>query len=126
MQSTGTAAWLANGLVQAFGGWPSWTVLTILAILASLFSLIMSNVGATVVLVPIGIHLAYAINADPRLFALVIALASSNSFLIPTHQVNTLISGPGGYATRAFLKVGAWVSVLYLLVMLPAAYLFLS
>jgi di/tricarboxylate transporter len=30
-------------------------------------------------------------------FALTVAIATSNSFLILTHQVNALIMGPGGY-----------------------------
>lgn len=126
MQSTGTASWIANGLFVLFGHFPGWVLLLCLAILAALFSLLMSNVGATVVLAPIAIHLAISIHANPRLFAIVTALATSNAFLIPTHQVNALIAGPGGYKTKDFLKVGSVLSVLYLLVLLPSAYLFLS
>jgi hypothetical protein len=67
-------------------------------VLATLFTLVMSNVGATVLLVPLAVNIAVAPSANPALFALTVALATSNSFVIPTHQVNALIMGPGGYA----------------------------
>ena len=126
MQTTGTATWIANGIFVLFGHFPAWVLLLCIAILAALFSLLMSNVGATVVLAPIAIHLAISIHANPRLFAIVTALATSNAFLIPTHQVNALIAGPGGYKTKDFLKVGSILSVLYLVVLLPSSYLFLN
>ena len=52
------------------------------------------------------------------MFALTVAIATSNSFLIPTHQVNALISGPGGYTVKDFLKAGSIMTVLFLVVSL--------
>ncbi len=78
-----------------------------------------NTVGATVLLVPIALNLAHQIGADPSVFALTVALATSNSFLIPTHQVNALIMGPGGYKVSDFARVGGIMSVLYLLVLIP-------
>lgn len=52
-------------------------------------------------------------------FALTVALATSNSFLIPTHQVNALIMGPGGYRVADFTRIGGIITVLYLLVLVP-------
>lgn len=125
MQSTGTATWLAHTLLALFGHWPVWLILTTIAIIAAIFSLLMTNVGATVVLAPVAISIAIHIHADPRMFAIVTALATSNAFLIPTHQVNALITGPGGYRTRDFLKIGGLVTMLYLISMLSASYVFL-
>ena len=89
-----------------------------LAILATLFTLIMSNVGATVLLVPVAVNLAVAAGADPAMFALTIAISTSNSFLIPTHQVNALIMGPGGYRVVDFLRAGGLMTLLFLTVSL--------
>ena len=50
------------------------------------------------------------------MFALTVAIATSNSFLLPTHQVNALIMGPGGYRVLDFLRAGSVMSVLYLAV----------
>ena len=78
----------------------------------------MSNVGATVLLVPLGIEMARVVGADPAIFALTIALATSNSFLIPTHQVNALIMGPAGYKVKDFMRAGVGMTGLFLTVML--------
>ena len=58
---------------------------------SDLFTLVMSNVGATVLLVPLAVSIAVAAGGDPAVFALTVAISTSNSFLIPTHQVNALI-----------------------------------
>lgn len=42
-----------------------------------------------------------------------LGLATSNSFLIPTHQVNALYMGPGRYHSRDFLRAGAGMSLLF-------------
>jgi di/tricarboxylate transporter len=51
-------------------------------------------------------------------FALTVAIATSNSFLIPTHQVNALIMGPAGYRVTDFMKAGGIMTVLFLVVMM--------
>ena len=75
-------------------------------------------------LVPLAIQMALGVGADPAIFALTVALATSNSFLIPTHQVNALIMGPAGYSVRDFLKAGFGMTALFLLVMLLVLNLF--
>ena len=69
-------------------------------------------------LVPLAINIAIGAGADPAMFALTVALATSNSFLIPTHQVNALIMGPGGYRVADFLRAGGGMTILFLVVML--------
>jgi len=59
-----------------------------------------------------------AAGADPAMFALTVAIATSNSFLIPTHQVNGLIMGPGGYRVADFMKAGGIMTILFLIVMM--------
>ena len=86
--------------------------------LATVFTLIMSNVGATVLLVPLAVSIALAAGGDPALFALTVAISTSNSFLIPTHQVNALIMGPAGYKVTDFMKSGGIMTILFLLVSL--------
>ncbi len=56
--------------------------------------------------------------ADPALFALTVAVGTSNSFLIPTHQVNALIMGPAGYRVADFMRTGGGMTVLFLVVSL--------
>ncbi len=116
VERTGTAAWIAQQTLHLVGDVPGWTLILVIGALATLFSLVMSNVGATVLLVPLAINIAVAMQLDPRLAALTVALATSNAFIIPTHQVNALIMTPGGYAVRDFVRAGGIMTLLFLAV----------
>ena len=118
MESTATAAWLAQGLIGMLGDVPPLVLQAVLAALATLFSLMMSNVGATVLLVPIAINVALATGSSPAGMALIVALATSNAFLLPTHQVNALTMGPGGYRVADFIRAGSGLSVVFIAVLL--------
>ncbi len=118
MELTGTAAWIAQQAMVLLGGVPDIAVQIVIAVLATVFSLVMSNVGATTILVPIAISIAITIGANPTMYALIVALSTSNAFILPTHQVNALIIGPGGYRVADFVRVGSGMSVLFLVVML--------
>ncbi len=111
---TGTAAWIAQQLLLFIGEVPVWALQAVMALLATFFTLVMSNIGATVLLVPLAINLAVAVGADPATFALIVAISTSNSFLLPTHQVNALIMGPGGYRVVDFMRVGGVMTLLFL------------
>ena len=118
MERTGTAAWIAQEALALLGNMPDLAIQIMLAVLATVFSLVMSNVGATTILVPIAISIALATGANPMMYALIIALSTSNAFILPTHQVNALIMGPGGYKVGDFVRVGTGMSILFLVVML--------
>ncbi len=116
VQDTGTAAWIAGQILSLLDGWPLWALQVGLAILATGFTLVMSNVGATVLLVPLAVSIAVAAGGDPAIFALTVAISTSNSFLIPTHQVNALIMGPAGYKVTDFMKSGGVMTLLFIVV----------
>ena len=118
VQNTGTAEWIAQQILTILDGWPIWALQAGVAILATVFSLVMSNVGATVLLVPLAVSIAVAAGASPALFALTVAISTSNSFIIPTHQVNALIMGPAGYKVMDFVKSGGIMTLLFLVVSL--------
>jgi di/tricarboxylate transporter len=118
MELTGTASWIAQQAMVLLGNMPDIAVQIVIAVLATVFSLVMSNVGATTILVPIAISIAIATGANPTMYALIVALSTSNAFILPTHQVNALIIGPGGYRVADFVRVGSGMSVLFLIVML--------
>lgn len=118
MELTGTAAWIAQQAMVLLGSMPDIAVQIVIAVLATVFSLVMSNVGATTILVPIAISIALTTGANPTMYALIVALSTSNAFILPTHQVNALIIGPGGYRVADFVRVGSGMSVIFLIVML--------
>jgi len=118
VETSGTARWIAEQTLLVVGNMSPWVIQTVVALLATFFSLVMSNVGATVLLVPLAVNIAIGVGADPAIFALTVALATSNSFILPTHQVNALIMGPGGYRVGDFMKAGFIMTLLFLLVMI--------
>jgi len=118
VETSGTAKWIAEQTLLVVGDMPIWVIQAAVALLATFFTLVMSNVGATVLLVPLAVNIAIGVGANPALFALTVALATSNSFLIPTHQVNALIKGPGGYRVPDFMRAGIFMSILFIVVML--------
>ncbi len=116
VETSGTAAWIAKETLSVVGDMPIWVIQTAVAILATFFTLVMSNVGATVLLVPLAVNIAIGAGANPAVFALTVAIATSNSFLIPTHQVNALIMGPAGYRVPDFMRAGGIMTILFLIV----------
>ena len=61
---------------------------------------------------------------DPEIAALAVGIAASNSFMLPTHQVNALIMRPGGYRTVDYAKAGAVMTAIFLIVELTIIYFF--
>jgi len=118
MERTGTAAWIAQEIMIILGDVPEIAIQIALAVLATIFSLVMSNVGATTILVPIAVSIALATGANPAMYALIVALSTSNAFILPTHQVNALIMGPGGYRVADFVRAGSGMSIIFIIVML--------
>jgi di/tricarboxylate transporter len=118
VETSGTAKWIAEQTLLVVGDMPIWVIQSAVALLATFFTLVMSNVGATVLLVPLAVNIAIGADANPAVFALTVALATSNSFLIPTHQVNALIKGPGGYRVPDFMRAGTIMSILFIVVMM--------
>lgn len=124
MQTTGTAEWISIRLIPKTIEVSPWIIQTILAVFSSLLALAVSNIGATVLMVPVAMDLAHRIDADPRLFALTVAIASASTFIVQSNQVNSLIAGPGGYSSRTFFVIGGGLTVIYLVVMLVGLHFF--
>lgn len=119
MDSTGAAAWIAQEVLARLpAGLPLWVFEAAVAVLTTLFALVITNVGATVVMVPMAINFALAVNGSPAVFALIVAMAAANNFLSVSNPVLAMVIGPGGYHNRDLIKLGAPLSLLYLIVTL--------
>ena len=94
-------------------------------ILSTLFSLFMSNVGAIVVLAPLVISMAQIGGLDPRPLVLMAAVSTSNSFILPTHQVNALLMSSGGDRNADYLKAGSGITLIFLAIAVFYFYLLL-
>jgi di/tricarboxylate transporter len=117
MDSTGTADWLARGLLDRMPqGASPYLLQGVVAVITVAFTLIISQVGATVVMVPMAINIALASNANPTAFALIVALSASNNFLSASNPVIGMVVGPGGYKPIDLLRAGGLLTVLYIVV----------
>jgi len=117
MESTGTAQFLADNIVNFAGGFGIMAVLAGIYILAGLITEPMSNAAATVLMVPIGIDIALSLGVNPQTFVLAIVIGASTSFLTPVgHQSNVLVMGPGGYRFGDYTRVGWLLNVFILIV----------
>jgi di/tricarboxylate transporter len=65
-------------------------------------------------------NMANQVGMDPRMAALTVALAASNTFILPTHQVNALVMRPGHFTTGDFVRAGTGMTIIYLIVMVGA------
>jgi di/tricarboxylate transporter len=116
MEKTGAAAFAAQGLVALLGNAPTLVLLGAVGLLTTLFSLFMSNVAATVLLVPLVMVIGERTGIDARGLALLVAVCASNSFVLPTHQVNALFMAPGGYRNADYLRAGGLMSLIFLVI----------
>jgi len=116
MINTGTAALIAGTVLPLIGDAHPILLFIGIGALTTLFTLLMSNLGAVVILVPIALLIGAETGIDPRGLALLVGLCASNSFLLPTHQVNAFLMSSGGYHTADYLKAGSILTVLFLIV----------
>ncbi len=123
-QKTGAANYIAVNIMNLIGDVSPLVLLTVIAALTSFFTLVASNVGATVLLVPLTMNMAMNAGIDPKLAALTVGIAASNTFVLPTHQVNALIMRPGGYKPADYVKAGTGMTIIYLAVMVAMLFFY--
>jgi di/tricarboxylate transporter len=89
-------------------------------LLSTAFSLVISHVGATIVMVPMAINLALAAGGDPTAFALIVSMSAANNFMTASNPVMSMITGPGGYNAKELWRVGAPLAVAYTTIVVVA------
>ena len=125
MEVSGSAALIADTLVGAIQGMPPFLILFVLGLLMTIFSLTMSNVAATVLMVPLVLEMAGSIEGlTSQVMVLQVGLCAANSFILPTHHVNALLMTPGGYRVNDYLKAGSLLSLIFITLSTTVLYFF--
>jgi len=106
MEVTGTASYLAGLIVQFTGGMPLLVQLGGFFLLTVLLTQPMSNQAAAVVVLPVAVQTALQLGANPRTFAVMIAVAASTSFMTPLEPSCMMVYNPGNYRFSDFVRVG--------------------
>jgi di/tricarboxylate transporter len=119
MEKTGTAQFLAGGVIALVGDLGPLAVLAAVFLLTSLASQVMPNAAAAVLLFPIALNTASNLNISPYPLMMTVAVSASAAFLSPVaHAANVLIMGPGGYRFRDYLRVGFPLTLVVMAVVL--------
>jgi len=117
LQKTGGIDLAVNGLMGAFGNSDPRLFLAALFLVTTLIGLVISNTVTAVLMAPIAISAAQALQVSPYPLAIAVALAASTSFITPVSSpVNMLVYGPGQYRFMDFVKVGLPLSLLVMLI----------
>ena len=125
-ENTGAAAYIAEQVLAAIGNPSPVILMLVISLLTSFFSLVASNVGAAVLMIPLAMNMAVGGGTNPIVAAMVVGISASNTFILPTHQVNALIMRPGGYRTKDYMKAGVGATAIYTLILISCVSLFYS
>ena len=125
METSGAAAVLAETLVSITSGMPAAVTLLLVMIVTMVLTDVMNNAATALVMAPISVGIAGALDANPDTFLMAVAVAASCAFLTPIgHQNNALILGPGGYKFSDYWRMGLPLDVIILAVAIPALLFF--
>jgi len=116
LQKTGTAELIANGLVNTLGSLHPVVLLGGVFLLTTSFSQVINNSATAVLMAPIVIIAANALNISAAPFMIVVAISASTAFLTPVGTTtNAMVMTAGGYKFMDYLKVGAPLLLLFLI-----------
>lgn len=107
LQKTGGVDLVVGGLVSGLGDSGPYLMLSALFWMTAGLGVFLSNTATAVLMAPIAIGAAQAVEVSPYAFVMTIAIAASAVFMSPfSTPVVTLVVAPGGYRFSDFLKVG--------------------
>jgi di/tricarboxylate transporter len=112
MESSGLATTIAEGLVDGLGTLGPRGLLAGVVVATVILKELITNNAAVLLIFPIAIATADSVGADPRGFALAVAVAAATAFLTPIgYQTNMMVYGPGGYRFTDYLRLGLPLTV---------------
>jgi sodium-dependent dicarboxylate transporter 2/3/5 len=117
MIDTGLSAFIAQQM-GGLGVFPPILVVVIIGCIAVLVTMVASNTGAAVILIPIAIPLATGLGIDPLLIVMVIAIAVSMDFALPTGTPpSTIAYSTGKVEMREMVSTGLIVDLIAIIVL---------
>lgn len=119
LNKSGGTRFIVDNLLSVLGDSGPYVMLTVIFFLTAGIGLILSNTASAVLVAPIAIYAAEALNISPYSFAVAVAIAASAAYSTPVSTpVVTLVVEPGRYSFLDFVKVGVPLLVLTYLVTL--------
>jgi len=119
LQKTGTAAIIANALVNYLGSIHPILLLGGIFLLTTTFSQVINNSATAVLMAPIALLAANSLNISPEPFMIAVAISASTAFLTPVGTTtNAMVLTAGGYKFIDYFKVGAPLLLLFFIITL--------
>jgi di/tricarboxylate transporter len=108
LEKVGLVNLAAETLTNTLGtAGPIW-VLGGLFLATSLFTQVLSNTATAVLIAPLALAAAHNLGIQPQAFLMAVGLAASMAFASPVASpVNTLVMGAGNYRFSDYIKIGA-------------------
>src|SRR5699024_10107533 len=105
IESSGTAQWVATGIVEFAQPLGLVAVLVCVYLLTNVFTELITNNAAALMMLPIALSIADQLHVNPMAFAVLVAIGASASFITPIgYQTNLIVMGPGGYKFTDYFK----------------------
>lgn len=121
LRTSGGSELIASWLGGAAAGLPPWGALALILVTAMAVTPFLNNAATVLVMGPIAASFATNLGFRPEPFLMAVAIGAGSDFLTPVgHQCNTLVFGPGGYKFSDYPRLGLPLSLLIILVSVPA------
>jgi di/tricarboxylate transporter len=116
MENTGASTFLAQHIANIFSPLGKLGILAGFVLLTVFLTQPMSNAAAALVVLPIALKTAESLHSNPRAFAIAVMLAASVSLVTPFEPSCILVYGPGKYKFADFFKIGLFLTLLMVLI----------
>ncbi|NHN41795.1 SLC13 family permease [Halorubellus sp. JP-L1] len=117
MESSGSAALVADTLVQSATLIPPIALLGAFYVVTAALTNVISNNASVVLMIPVAAETAIALDAWAFPFILAVTFAASTAFMTPVgYQTNLFVYGPGGYKFTDYLRVGTPLQAIFAVV----------
>jgi di/tricarboxylate transporter len=125
LHTTGATDLIAGWLSQAAAGLPPFAALSLILGVAMLVTPFLNNAATVLIMAPIAAGFATSLGYQPDAFLMAVAIGAGCDFLTPIgHQCNMLVMGPGGYRFSDYPRLGGPLSLIVILVAVPALLFF--
>lgn len=121
LRTTGGSELIAGWLGHFAAQMPPYGALALILVTAMAVTPFLNNAATVLVMAPIAASFAHALGFKPEAFLMAVAIGAGCDFLTPIgHQCNTLVMGPGGYKFSDYPRLGLPLSLIIILVSVPA------
>ena len=121
LRRTGATDLIASALAEAGSALPGYGALALILVVAMAVTPFLNNAATVLVMAPIAAGFASTLGYQPEAFLMAVAIGAGCDFLTPIgHQCNTLVMSPGGYRFSDYPRLGLPLSMLVIVVAVPA------